>query len=133
MDYIDTYKLPPIAQEMVDLLGDELAYHLMRHCGGTTVNVPVKATAACALQNILNKKQMKKLVTHYRGERLDVPKYDSVARQVRDAKIRALRKEGWTIPRIARQFGCTERHVYYVIGDNPEPPESFDLFEHIPL
>jgi hypothetical protein len=130
--HIDIDRLPPLAQELVDGLGELIAYKIMRAVGGTAVNVPMHAGKTCQLSAHLTTDELDVVVQQYRGERISVPKYDAIARQNRDAKIRALRGQGWAFNKIALHFGMGERQIYNIIAESDEPPANYDLFSDLP-
>jgi hypothetical protein len=132
IDYINIERLPALAQEMVDLLGDALAFKLFKAVGGTTINVPVHCDKTVAIASLLTMDELKTLCAHYHGERLQVPKYDAIARQNIHAKVRALRQKGWAINRIAVHVGYGERQIYNILGETLDPPANYDLFEDLP-
>ena len=133
---IDHRRLPFGTQDFLKYLGDELAFKLMEAKGGRYINVPTQYIDGkdYAVLGFLTDDELKLLIKCYAGENLLVPKYDKIAKQVRDGRIRTLRAEGKTINELAEMFKLTERQIYticdevFVEDQNQEP----DLFGERP-
>ncbi|AXF86408.1 hypothetical protein DTO96_102162 [Ephemeroptericola cinctiostellae] len=133
MEFIDRKRLSFFAQEFISNVGDAVAYRIMRAVGGLWVMVPEHADKSSYLSKHIDNADLTILCQHYAKEKIYVPKYDRIAKQVRNAKIRALRRDdGWEIKRLALHFAISERLVFYIIGESPNPPANFDLFDHLP-
>ena len=133
LEFIDHHRLSFFAQDFIEKLGDAAAYRIMKAVGGTWVMIPVAADKTCYLSKHIDTADLALLCQHFAKEKIYVPKYDRIAKQVRNAKIRALRRDdGWQINRLALHFAISERLVFYILGESPNPPPQFDLFDHLP-
>lgn len=128
---IDKRRLSFGAQDMFDNLGEDITMKLMKSNGGRYINVPprFRPEALYALLTVLKVEELQLLIKHYAGERLLVPKYDKIAKQHRDKRIRATRAQGHTIDRIAEKFHLTCRQIYTILGEAPPEDVNYDLFD----
>lgn len=128
---IDKRRLSFGAQDMFDNLGDDITMRLMKHSGGRYINVPprYRPEGLYALLVFLTVEELQLLIRHYAGERLLVPKYDKIAKQHRDKRIRAVRAKGFTVDKIAEKFHLTCRQIYTILGESVPEELNYDLFD----
>ena len=128
---IDKRRLSFGAQDMFDNLGDDITMRLMKHSGGRYINVPprYRPEGLYALLVFLTVEELQLLIRHYAGERLLVPKYDKIAKQHRDKRIRAVRAQGVTVDAIAEKFRLTCRQIYTILGEVQPEDANYDLFD----
>lgn len=117
MSTINPHLLPAALRELVRVLGEATAFRLVERRGGGRLIVPKKVHADHRLNDELGFKAFVDLVEHYGGEVLDLPKHDSVVRQLRHQRVRTLRAEGHTMDRVAVLTGYTRRQVINILGD----------------
>ena len=129
-NFVDHSKVGHNALHFFDAVGDDVAYRVMQAVGGIKVTVPKKPSDTCYLSHHITAEDLAVLCQHYAGERLNVPKFDRIAKQIRNARIRARRKDGWTVSSIALQFALCERSVYFIVKDADDVPEdeTFDAY-----
>ena len=129
-NFIDHRKVGMNATAFFNAVGDDVAYRVMQAVGGVEVSVPKKPNDTCYLSRHISAEDLAVLCQHYPGERLPVPKFDRIAKQIRNARIRARRKDGWTIPSLALQFALCERTIYLILEDaqNVEQDDTFDAY-----
>lgn len=127
---INTRKLPFGTQDFIQFLGDELAFKLMEFKGGRYINVPPSFVEGkdYPLLTILSESELQLLIKHYASENLLVPKYDKIAKQHRDERIRELRRQGKTIDELAASFKLTVRQTYTIVGEVLIEQTETDLF-----
>lgn len=121
------------AQDLFEQLGDDTTIKLMKEYGGRYITVPsgYSQNRAYSLLRILEGDELKRLVTYYGGIHLLIPKYDKIAKQTRNRRIKILRMENalyWSIPELAKKFHLTERQIYTILGEEPEEGLNLDLF-----
>lgn len=103
--------LPPVLREMVRVLGESAAFKLVEHLGGRRLIVPKRLKMEDPLLDLLGGKAFAKLVNYAPGSVIELPKYDSVTRQLRHERVRACRALGMTGDRTATETGYTRRQV----------------------
>ena len=130
MSKINIDRLPGELRELVRVLGEATAFKLVERRGGSRLIVPKKVHPDHRLADELGLKTFVDLVEHYSGAVLDLPKYDSVLRQVRHQRVRRLRGDGKTHDRIAVETGYTRRQVINILagGDDLVSSAQLDLF-----
>ena len=130
-NFIDHRRLGFFTKEFIEALGDECAYRIMRAVGGLHVNVPKHLNDKCYLAQHLNAADLAVLIQHYGNSKILIPKYDKIAKQVRNARIHAARKDGWSVKEIALKHGLSERSVFLILSgdDAAEDDQQFDPYE----
>lgn len=108
--------LPQSLVEVVEVVGMAAALALVEHAGGTRVYVPVQFDADHFVTLWLGSVDAARLVEHFGGEVLAVPRCLSAMRSVRDRQIRAKRKEGSRVADLALQYRLTDRQVYTILA-----------------
>lgn len=103
--------LPPVLREMVRVLGESAAFKLVEHLGGRRLIVPKRLKMEDPLLDLLGGKAFAKLVNYSGGSVIELPKYDSVTRQLRHERVRACRALGLTGDQTATKTGYTRRQV----------------------
>jgi hypothetical protein len=112
--------LPPVAQEILKLVGPEALIRLVNLYGGTHIDFPRHARhirASKVVQHLgdeIGEANALRLASHFSGVRLHVPKCDKAARQVRDDEIRAGLDKGEPAHALARRFKLTERQIWAI-------------------
>lgn len=130
MSKINIDRLPAELRELVRVLGESTAFKLVERRGGSRLIVPKKVHPDHRLLDELGLKAFADLVAHYGNEVLELPKYDSVLRQIRHQRVRRLRGEGRTHDRIAVETGYTRRQVINILAgdDDLVASSQLDLF-----
>jgi hypothetical protein len=113
--------LPPLLQEMADLIGLAATLEVVRFYGGTRVWIPTHFDSAHPLIGIIGHQHFAALVQRFCKNHLDIPKADIAIKAARDARIRQLRHSK-SVTRLAREFGLTERHIRNILG--PDAPDT---------
>lgn len=128
---VNLHLLPPQLRLLVRVLGEAAAFKLVEQRGGGYVVVPKRAHAGHWLGELIGPIAFAALVEHYGDQTLQLPKYDSVLRQVRHERVRQLRREGRTISQVAVQTNYTMRQVINILAADDEAAEAArqaDLF-----
>lgn len=108
--------LPARLCEIKEIAGPQAALSLAQRYGGASVYVPVKATAGHPLSKLLGMRAAGAISRVYGGDRLEVPKTDSIARQIRGKKIRRRRLEGASISILAAEFNLSRRRILQILA-----------------
>jgi hypothetical protein len=111
--------MPPLAREMVSLMGFESTMSLCRKLGGLKVSVPRSLSADSRLVQLLGLDMANRLMTKYGGEQIEVPLLASVGRLLRDNAIRADFDGGSTVDELAQRYQLTSRSIYIVLKASP--------------
>lgn len=112
--------LPPVAQEILKLIGADSLIRLVNVWGGIHIDFPRHArhiSASKVVQQLgdeIGEANALRLASHFSGVRLHVPKCDKAARQVRDDEIRACMDKGEPAHSLARRFKLTERQIWNI-------------------
>ncbi len=109
--------LPARLCEIKDIAGPAAALSLAERYGGASVYVPVKSRPEHPLSKLLGLKAADAISRVYGGDRLEVPKKDSIVRQLRGRKIRERRREGASISKLAFEFGLSRRRILQILAD----------------
>lgn len=132
-DPIFTDQLPRVLRELIECVGEAGAFRLVEHRGGAWICVPVVVTPDHMLASILTPTEFARLVEWYASETVMLPKYDSVARQIRYRTVVRMRQEGAQIDEIVAKTGYSSRWVWKILAESdlmhPEGrPQNLNLF-----
>lgn len=125
---VDTDLLPPILQDIVELIGMHATMKLVEHYGGVRLYVPkLELADDHILVRQIGRRAAEKLHTIYGGELIEIPKAERALRAVRNARIRKQRSEGVLVSVVALQNRLTERQIRTICGE-VEDDRQVDLF-----
>jgi len=141
---ITLHRLPPQLRMLVRVMGERAAFRLVERRGGTPFTVPkhLAGLAKRDLEQLLDlvgsAEAAAALVAELSAQTLQLPKYDSVLRQLRHRRVAELRQMGHTQAEVALQTGYTVRQVINILNSaglaglvEPESPAAAlqgDLF-----
>lgn len=112
--------LPPVLQEIAEVIGNELMIKLVNSFGGVRIYVPLhsrKVRPDHPLALAIGLEQARRLSEEFAGIELSIPRLAAGIRAVRNAEIHRLHKDdNWPAWRIARKFMLTERQVYSILS-----------------
>jgi len=128
LELIEVEALPATLRELVEKIGLPDAYRLCRERGGVRIYIPYQARPDCQLARIVSMEAVRALVEHWQGETIEVPKAETLLRQLRDREIRAARRQGVPRAELARRHNLTIRRIQDIARE-PEPDPTGDLFE----
>lgn len=133
--------LPASLRDMADRLGLPAVSYLVEKLGGTTIPVPLRASAIGEaryrrLCEIIGKDIARALCREYGGVALYIPNCRAAVMDARDAEIIAVRdalaKQGITereiVERLARQYRLSDRQVWRILKRIPCQTASAPLF-----
>jgi hypothetical protein len=105
-------------RQIAKVIGDEAAHKLARDFGGTRLYVPSDPCESHPLTLSVGREDALAIAAKFAGEELVIPMYKSRARRryERDLIVK-LRQRHRSFAAIARQVGCSERHVYKVLAE----------------
>jgi hypothetical protein len=94
--------------------------------------VPKRVNADHPLFDLLGAQAFAALVNEYGGIRIELPKNDAVAQQLRHQRVRQLRLEGYMIDQIAIKTKYSRRWVIEILGAEQEELAQLGLFDDAP-
>ncbi len=115
---IDWENLPSGLSDIRRIAGAPTAIALARSYGGHSVYIPRRVNEAHPLVALLGPEAVEALGSVYGGERINVPKADSILRQLRCRSIRAARRNGATVAALATEHGLTRRRVLQILASS---------------
>lgn len=132
---IALHKLPTQLRMLVSLIGEAAAFRLVEQRGGTPLTVPhrLSGRAHFDLVELLGPSALAALIAELPGQTLQLPKNDSLLRQLRHQRVIELRGQGLTQAAAARATGYTVRQVINILNRNGFPlgPEQGDMFPEL--
>lgn len=121
---VDADRLPPQARRLARIIGLPATARLLRAYGGGRITVPLTADGARTLRAVLSDAELSALAgSSLAGERLELPTFDSIARQLRDAQIRADLAR-LPIDAVARQWGLSRKHIKRIARSATHTPDE---------
>lgn len=107
-----------ILEELAGIIGWDHTTTLVRMAGGQSRKIPLHASDEHWLTTFIGREASDALCKRYGGDTLWIPKNDGGVRQVRDARIRALREADppATINALAAEFKLTDRQIYAILA-----------------
>lgn len=106
-------------RQIAQVIGDDAAHKLARDFGGTRLYVPADPCESHPLTLSVGREDALAVAAHFAGEELIIPMYKSRAQRRHDrALILKLKARHRSNAAIARQVGCSERHVYNVLSES---------------
>ena len=112
---IDLDFLPYFTTQFIDRLGQPTAFRIMRAVGGRQVDVPKHSGGKARWQKKVLEGDMRLLRENYGGDRIYIPSYATIEKQVRNAKIRRYRDDGLSIAELSDEFGLSERMIFNIL------------------
>ena len=110
-DLVDLRLLPPGLRMLCRVLGHRKAFELCRQRGGVPLCVPAALSVDHHLVAIIGMEGLAALVAELAREVIEVPKYDSVAMQLRHRTVHMMLSEGKGPTTVALATGYTKRQV----------------------
>lgn len=113
-------KLPPQLKVLVRVMGEGAAFRVIKWLGGTSFTWPKsrRSPQFTQLAEIAGLEAADTAVEHLGGQTWQLPKYDSVLRQLRHARVVELKRvEGLSNPEVALRTGYTVRQVINICNE----------------
>jgi hypothetical protein len=115
---IALHKLPAQLRMLVRIAGEAAAFRLVEDLGGTPVRIPSSLGDAGWLVDMVGQQPAAALVMELGAQDLQLPKYDSVMRQLRHRRVVELRTDGMALAQVALATGYTVRQVINICNRN---------------
>lgn len=104
-----SYELPPIAQEIEDLIGRDGLRALCHSAGGVPLYIPARHLDRHPLAALIGLDNLRALSESYGGTKVMLPKLTAERRRERDLEIMRLRLTGQSARQTALKFGLCHR------------------------
>lgn len=108
--------LPASFAEVAQVIGLRAALILVEHYGGTRLYIPQDLLGGWTIIDLIGERAAQRLVARYRLDCIWVPRCVRAVRAARDAEIRARHAKGEKADALAREYGLTDRAVWYIVG-----------------
>jgi len=126
---VDVKYLPPLAQELVALIGFSATIHLVEARPGIPLFVPNVLHAEHYLIGVIGAKAAEALVKNYPGETITVPNCKLALVKIRQRNILKSRQDdGYSQTEAALLHGVTPRWVREIESREPEEEKNLRLF-----
>lgn len=125
---IDTSLLSPKTRILIKCIGLTDTLKLLRSYGGRTLSVPENYVEHNRLSTVISITAQMALIRDFAGERIELAKYDRVAKQLRNRDIRAKRATH-TAPALAAEHNLSRRHIFNIWDKGIEENTQMDLFD----
>lgn len=123
LEEVDIADLPPLAQELVRLIGFSATMRLVAEKPGLPTYIPKEASYHHVLA-VIGMGAFKKLVEEYGGETITVPNCKLALTKLRHRNARKLRAQGYSQTEVAHLTGITPRQVRNI--ESAEPAEDLN-------
>lgn len=129
MDYTDL--LPESILDLIDCIGAEATGVLVDRRGGVTLNVPTRPDPEHWLHQALGAEAYHKLVHHYRGEEIWIPRCQAALHALKKQQIIDGKAAGESTVDLALKHGVSDRYVRNVLAEHRAAidEDQLDLFE----
>jgi hypothetical protein len=129
---INPLSLPPQLRMLMRVLGESAAYKLVEQRGGSYVIVPKRFVPEHDLHEILGTQAFMALIDACGSETLQLPKYDSVLRQIRHQRVMELIGKGYLLREVALKVNYTVRQVINIKQANEVREMQGSLWDMFP-
>lgn len=108
--------LPASYAEVAQVIGLRAALVLVERYGGTRLYVPQDSLRDWSVIDLIGERAAQRLIARYRLDCIWVPRCVRAVRAARDAELRARHAKGEKADALAREYGLTDRAVWYIVG-----------------
>ena len=108
--------VPPGLRDIYRLIGKKGAVSLVRWRGGAKLTVPKRVGERHPIAQALGCTSARVLAGYYGGEKIDIPKADTVFRPLRNRTIRAEYDAGARVIDLVWRFNCGERRIRDILN-----------------
>lgn len=121
--------LPKSLRDLAEAHGLRLVLRLIQEFGGLGVRVPKVRGKDTELVRQLGEADANLVISMCAGEKIEVPR-SALNQQSKNDRILSLAARHWRHTDIAREVGCTDRWVRWVIANNGSKPDKrqIDMF-----
>lgn len=128
LEDVDVKDLPPLAQDLVALIGFSATIRLVELRPGIPTFVPRELSPCHWLLCQLGQKPAEALVKHYGGETITVPNCKLALVKIRQRHILKSREDGYSQTEAALLHGVTPRWIRELESREPEEDRNGRLF-----
>ena len=108
---IDIDDLPESIAYMATVIGMDATLQIVSSRGGSKLYVPTNSMTPHWLQELIGETAFTKLVEHYRGDEIEIPKCQQALSNAKARALAARRAEGESVSTLAAEYGMTMRGV----------------------
>lgn len=112
--------LPKSLQEIIEILGENIAMELVKHLGGRHLYVPNAVSDDHDIAKAIGLEQATKFCQHFRGSALSIPKCKTYFNRKRNQEMIELHRKGEKIPSLVATFGLTTRQIRTILNSSIE-------------
>lgn len=128
LEEVDVGDLPPLAQELVVLIGFGAAIQLINYRPGLPIYIPVVACDTHHLADVIGMHSFALLVKNYGGDVLTPPNCKWAITRIRHRNVIKLRSSGYSQTEVAALAGLTPRQIRNIESNLPEDDRNGSLF-----
>ena len=128
LEQADLADLPPLARELVALIGFGATIRLVELRPGIPVYIPSSVRPDDVLALELSLDAATALVKMYGGETITPPNCKGAMVKIRHRQIRKIRKEGYSQTQAALLFSLTPRQIRNIESSIPQADSNLSLF-----
>jgi hypothetical protein len=128
LENVDVKDLPPLAQELVALIGFSATIRLVENSPGIPQYIPQNISDEHYLVGMLGMAAASALVKNYGGDTITVPNCKRALCKIRHRQIRQSRSEGYSQNEAALLYGITPRQIRNIDSAEPKPETNLRLF-----
>lgn len=122
---IGVKELPPMIKRLCKLVGFCAAMRVVELFGGSYIVIPVKPNQSSLLESVVGADGLAALIGEFLpGVPTAIPKFDSVLRQARHARVLSLSMSGKSMKEVSLLSGYSMRSVATIVGESGEPRTS---------
>ena len=125
---VDIADLPPLAQDLVALIGFGATIRLIDARPGLPTYVPKVASGSHFLSGIMGMHVFTLLVRNYGGEMLTLPNCKFALTKIRHRNVIKLRAMGYSQTEVAALTGLTPRQIRNIESNLPQDDLNGSLF-----
>ena len=128
LENVDIKDLPPLAQELVALIGFSATIRLVEWRPGVPIYIPQNIDTDHPLAHAVGMVGASALVTNYGGETITIPNCKRALCKIRHRQIVQSRAEGYSQTEAALLYGITPRQIRKVESAEPKPEMNLSLW-----
>jgi hypothetical protein len=114
------YASSPTLSTIREVAGDAAVVKLIAARGGTWVHLPVRLTQRAELVRLVGVDAAQRIVDRFGARtllRIPTGRGHGHGRRLDHGEIVRLNRAGWSVPRLARAFHCTDRQVWNILAN----------------
>lgn len=104
-----------VVQELISLIGEDATVRLSMVFGGTRLSIGNGSTSRQRLSVVVGEELAEKLIFHYQGVALDVPKLRLLKRERRDEAIAGDAASGMNQRELSMKYDLSERQIRNIL------------------